>query len=265
MENMLEIGNLAVEFEKGKPVVNDVSFTLHKKEKVILLGPNGSGKTTLMRTILGLAKHKGDIKINGKSLESLRGELCVAANLDEVYYLLALNVKELIVIYMDLKGSHLKFAMDLVEDFGLKDTFSKKLWQLSSGQKKLITNVLAIASRPKTLLLDEVFDGVDPARKLKLANLLNQFNGSAFITTHELGMLKYFRHWGLYFMFEGKLFGKVNPSSKILNAGIVMGEDSNAILRVQAAGKVVSIVPEAGRPLREFVDLNMLYEELITQ
>ncbi|MDI6690471.1 MAG: ATP-binding cassette domain-containing protein [Candidatus Bathyarchaeota archaeon] len=262
---MLEVRNLAVEYKKGKPVVNAVNLTLHKKEKVMLLGPNGSGKTTLMRAILGLVKYNGDIKIDGKSLERLRCELCVATNLDEVYYLLALNVKELTSLYMDLKGCDVKYCIELMEDFGLKDTFGKKLWQLSSGQKRLITNVLALASRPKMLLMDEVFEGVDPARKLTLANLFNQFGGSMLITTHELSMLKYFHHWGLYFMFEGKLFGKVNPSSKILDAGIVRGEDPNAILKVEAAGKVVSIVPKAGRPLREFVDLNMLYEELIIQ
>jgi len=231
----------------------------------MLLGPNGSGKTTLMKAMLGLVRCRGEVRINGKSVDRLSGELGVATNMEEVYYILSLNVRELIDLYTDLRGADRGYALSLIDEFGLRGTLDKKLWHLSTGEKKLVANALAIASKPRTLLLDEIFEGVDPARKMKLATLLNEFEGSVLFTTHELGMLKYFGYWDLYFMFDGKIFGRVRPSSRILSAGIVVGEVPDAILRVEAAGKAVSIVDGAGTPFKEFTDLNILYGELVAR
>ncbi|MEM3730525.1 MAG: ATP-binding cassette domain-containing protein [Candidatus Bathyarchaeia archaeon] len=260
---MLEIDNLSVEYKKDQPVLNIIKFRLDKGEKIVILGPNGSGKTTLIRAILGLVKSKGIVKINGRTLKEIKCDLSVSANLEEIYSLLYLNVRDLISLYADLKACDEKHILDYIRSFGHMDIFDKKLWQLSTGQRKLLTNILTIASGGKMLLFDEVFDGVDPPRKLKLARILNEIEASILLTTHELGMLKHFEHWGLYFMFDGHLFGKITPLSKILDTGIVMGYESNAIITLKAANKELSLVPKAGRPLRDFMDLNVLYEELV--
>lgn len=260
---MLEVYNLVVRYEKNRDAVNVSEFVLQDKEKIIILGPNGSGKTTLIKAVLGLVNYEGDIKINGKDLRKIKCELSVSTNLEEVYSLLYLDIKDLISLYMDLKGCDEENALKLVRYFGIENTLNKKLWQLSTGQRKLVTNILAISSEGEILLLDECFDGIDPPRKAKLANLLNQYEHSILITTHELGMLKYLGQWGIYFMFEGKIFGKIMPATKVLNAGIVVGDVNNAILKVETANKKVSIVPQAGKPLKDFADLNILYEELI--
>ena len=68
---MIELYNVTGGYDKQKPTVRDITFTVDKGSFVALLGPNGSGKTTLIRLIMNvLTTQSGEVKVEGKSVKA---------------------------------------------------------------------------------------------------------------------------------------------------------------------------------------------------
>lgn len=220
---MLEIVNIIAGYGR-EHILKGIYFNVHG-DKVVLLGPNGSGKTTLVRTILGLLKVKeGSIKIFGREIENVQGESRLSTNYQAVYSLFLINVGDLIDLYMHLKRGDTGYARSLIQDFGLEGVLNKKLHQLSAGQRTLVCNILAIASRPELLVLDEPFENVDPAKVRKLISLIQDYEGELILITHQLPVLEHFPEYSLYFIFEGRMYGALRPLRKILEAYIHLRE-----------------------------------------
>ena len=77
---MIRFEHVSAYYEKGVPVIRDVTFSVAKGESVGLIGANGAGKTTLMRAMLGLTLHQGTItvdgvEVTGKTLPEIRKKL----------------------------------------------------------------------------------------------------------------------------------------------------------------------------------------------
>jgi len=62
---MIEVKNVSFEYEKDRPVLKDVSFTIRDGESVGLIGANGAGKSTLMKVLLGLVTARGEVRVDG--------------------------------------------------------------------------------------------------------------------------------------------------------------------------------------------------------
>lgn len=258
---MLDIKNLTVLFKDVK-AISDVSFRLND-EKIVLLGPNGSGKTTLIKAILGIITPlKGNIAIFGKDIKKLKGELRVSTNLEEVYWLLySINVYELIELYTYLKGDDISYALELIKEFNLEKTLRRRVYNLSTGEKKLVYNILALSPSSKLIILDEPFENIDPSKRKKLSKLISNIDAEILMSTHELDVLRYFDKWSLYFMVEGNLYGKVKPLNQILGSYLTIGEAGDAILKIKAKNKILSITKgEGDYKLDEFYNLDKIYE-----
>ncbi len=259
---MLEVVNVWAGYGR-EPILKGVS--LEVGGKVVLLGPNGSGKTTLVRTILGLIKLKdGSIKIFGRNIEDIQGEIRLSTNYQPVYSLFSINVKDLIDLYMDLKGRDTKYAKNLIQDFGLNDVLNKKLHQLSAGQRALICDILAIASEPELLILDEPFENIDPARTRKLISLIHAYKGKLLLITHQLPILEQFPDYSLYFIFEGKVFGALKPLRKILDAYIHLKDVEEPLLTIEVGDRKIHLSNKpSDYKLKEFMDITRIYEVLL--
>jgi ABC-2 type transport system ATP-binding protein len=230
-----------------------------------LLGPNGSGKTTLVRTILGLLKLKdGSIKIFGENIEDVRGEIRLSTNYQLVYSLFLINVRDLIDLYMHLKGGDAEYARNLIRDFGLDGVLDKKLHQLSAGQRTLVCNILAIASKPELLVLDEPFENVDPARVRKVISLIQDYKGKLLLITHQLPLLEYFPDYSLYFIFEGRIFGPLKPLGKIIDTYIHLKTVEKPLLTMEVGGRKIHLSEKPGDyRLKDFIDITRVYEVLV--
>lgn len=138
--------------------------------KHIVLGPNGSGKTTLFRAMAGLIPYEGCIEIDGHPLEKLRGAVgLLATNITEIYHLAPVKALDLLHLFSDITGSNTEDTLKLLEDLGVKrDLLAKrKLWELSAGTKKAFTTALALSSGSRHVILDEPFEQLDPAKKVR--------------------------------------------------------------------------------------------------
>ncbi|MFA3783934.1 ABC transporter ATP-binding protein [Melioribacteraceae bacterium 4301-Me] len=162
----------------------------------ILLGPNGSGKTTLIKLIMGLlTPDSGNIQILGidnqrpdsrEKVGYLPENFSFPDNykfIDAAYYFgLMKNISS-----KEVKDNIIKLAKAL----DLTQLFNKKISELSKGMQQSLALLHALLGENELLILDEPFNGLDPAQKNKAIEYLNGIkiknNVTILITTHILG------------------------------------------------------------------------------
>ncbi len=207
--SVLRMSSVSVRYPGSRSdAIRNVALDL-TREKAVIVGGNGSGKTTLFRVILGLAPiSAGTIHVLGQNVASVRGETRVATNLEEVYRLMTVPVSKLISIWSELKGGSEREVRAWFERFALNDVLDRPLFRLSTGQAKLVGDLLALAYSPQLVLLDEPFDNVDFRRRTLVVELLKRTEAVVMMSTHELDLLGSFPDWSLFFMFDGQLVGR---------------------------------------------------------
>ncbi len=260
---MLRAENLSVQYRwRQEPVLRGVNAEF--EGRCLLLGPNGSGKTTLFRVFSGLTPPKtGKALIDGEDVTKIFGRVgALATNLPEVYNLFFLNAYDHVVAYSDILGGDPDRAFEFMERLGLMRDYlrKRKPWELSGGQRKAFTTGLALSVRARNTLLDEPFEQLDPAKKAWLAEKLSSVEGTLVVNTHETWVLKPFRDWVTYLIFEGRAYGPVKAGD-LLESRLVKGRVEDAVITFEASGKVFSLVRgEEGSPLTELVTLDRVYE-----
>ena len=162
---MLEVKNVTKYYGDFKAVDN-LSFTVKEGEIFGLLGVNGAGKTTTFRMIMGLLDPtEGEITLDGKKIDySVTDQIGFLT--EERSLLTKLTVKEQCLFYGHLKGMKeseiLKKMDELLEKFSISSYREKKIKELSKGNQQKVQFITAILNRPKLLILDEPFSGLDP-------------------------------------------------------------------------------------------------------
>ena len=163
----IQIKNLTKIF-KNNFAVNKINLYIEKNKTVGLLGPNGCGKTTSIGMILGLIEpSEGEIIINNKNLKSFkRHDILAKMNFASPYIELPkkLTVKQNLEIYGRLYGvKNLNNRInEISEDLDIKNFFTKKTGELSSGQKNRVSLAKSLINKPEILLLDEPTASLDP-------------------------------------------------------------------------------------------------------
>ena len=146
--------------------VDDISIEIPEKEMFGFLGANGAGKTTTFRMILGLIDAtKGNITWQGKPINySVSGQIGYLPEERGLYP--KLQVREQLVYLARLRGmdkqSALKELDNWLDRFKVPDYKTKKVEELSKGNQQKIQFISSILHKPKLLILDEPFSGLDP-------------------------------------------------------------------------------------------------------
>lgn len=146
--------------------VDHLSLEIPEKEMYGFLGGNGAGKTTTFRMILGLLDvTKGNISWNGESIGYNKSDLIGYLPEERGLYP-KLKVREQIIYLGKLRGmmksevvDELKWWLDRLE---IPDYIDKKVEELSKGNQQKIQFISAVVHKPKLLILDEPFTGLDP-------------------------------------------------------------------------------------------------------
>lgn len=162
---MLKVSNVSKYYASLKAVDN-LSFEVKEGEIFGLLGLNGAGKTTTFRMIMGLIDdYTGTITLNGQKIDySITDKIGFLT--EERSLLTKMTVLEQVKFYAVLKGMTEEKAEkeldSLLELFEIKDYKYKKIKELSKGNQQKIQFITAIIHKPKLLILDEPFSGLDP-------------------------------------------------------------------------------------------------------
>lgn len=164
-DKMLQVKNVTKYYDTLK-AVDDLSFEVKEGEIFGLLGLNGAGKTTTFRMIMGLIDdYTGEITLNGKKISyDITDQIGFLT--EERSLLTKLTVLEQVKFYGILKGMN----EDLIEEeldkllkiLNIYEYKNKKIKELSKGNQQKIQLITAIIHKPKLLILDEPFSGLDP-------------------------------------------------------------------------------------------------------
>lgn len=146
--------------------VDDLSLEIPEKEMFGFLGANGAGKTTTFRMILGLLDSSGGkITWDGKPIDYSSSHL-VGYLPEERGLYPKLKVRDQIVYLARLRGMQKTEALaelrSWLERFKIQEYENKKVEELSKGNQQKIQFIAAVVHKPKLLILDEPFSGLDP-------------------------------------------------------------------------------------------------------
>lgn len=191
---MIELVNLIKSYEKGQPVLKGVSLTIPDGCVFGLVGINGAGKSTLLRLISGVLRADGgQICIDGESAyENERVKKGMFFLPDDPYYTSNLTAKALAETYRAVYDFDETSYYKYLKIFKLNP--KKPIRNFSKGMKRQVFVALAFAIKPKYLLLDEAFDGLDPLARLvlkkELISLVQEKGTTVIISSHSLRELE---------------------------------------------------------------------------
>ena len=177
-------------------MLKDTSFEIEKGTIFGLLGPSGAGKTTLLRLISGVfAVKQGEIFIDGISVSKEASRKSLFFLPDDPYYTIYTTGESLYKMYKVFYPAIDRAVFDrFMQEFALNP--KKPIRNFSKGMRRQLYISLALAVKPKYLLLDEAFDGLDPLSRLAFKKAINEFveeyGTSVLISSHSLRELEDF-------------------------------------------------------------------------
>ena len=179
--------------------VNDISFEIKEGEIFGLLGVNGAGKTTTFRMIMGLLdKNAGKITLDNKEIDYSQTDK-IGFLTEERSLLLTKTVLEQAIYYGVLKGLSEKEVEkrldEYLKEFNIEEYKNKKIKELSKGNQQKIQFILSVIHKPKLLILDEPFSGLDPINVemfKKVILRLKSENTIIIFSSHMMEHIEYF-------------------------------------------------------------------------
>ena len=191
-------GENLVKFYGRRKVVDNVTVKVSTGEIVGLLGPNGAGKTTTFYMMTGMVKpNRGEIYVGDALVTGMpmyrRARLGIGYLAQEPSVFRKLTVEQNLMCILELmpiRRSDRKERMDaLLEEFTLTHVRKNKGFQLSGGERRRVEIARALVTRPKFMLLDEPFAGIDPIAVNDIQKIVIGLKGrgiGVLITDHNV-------------------------------------------------------------------------------
>ncbi len=192
LEGNIRFKNVNFSYIEGKQILNNVTFSINKGEKVALVGQTGAGKTTIINLILGFYKiNSGNILFDGKnmddiSLESIRKNVSL---IQQNPYIFDDTIKRNIIINNNNTISD-EMIIDILKQVGLYDkiqTFENGIYEnvkdssFSKGEKQLLAFARAIAKATSIYIFDEPTSNIDIESEVQLKNVIDNLSNDSTI------------------------------------------------------------------------------------
>ena len=188
--NAIETQNLTKFYGKSRGIV-DVTLSVGEGDLFGFIGPNGAGKSTLIRTLLGLiSPTSGSAKVFGKDIVKDKTEILANVGYlpSEATFYNDMKVIDLLSFSAKLRGVDCKAERQRLCERLELDT-SRKISQLSLGNRKKVGIVCALQHKPRLYILDEPTSGLDPLMQKEFYSILKERNdegATVFLSSHIL-------------------------------------------------------------------------------
>ena len=207
---LLEAKDLQISFY-GVTAVDGVSFQINEGEFVAIIGPNGSGKTTFLNLCTGYLKpDAGEVYLDGNPIVAMAPRAIAHRGIARAFQIPQLfldqTVLDNLLIAMAAKqgiwswferlraGPRRVEAMELLSMVGLQDEADQIASALPEGKRKLLDIVLALALKPRLILLDEPTSGVSTIERFALMETLmkalRQAKVTALFVEHDMEVVQ---------------------------------------------------------------------------
>ena len=196
--SQLRVENLQKQYRKRK-VVDGVSLSVDTGEVVGLLGPNGAGKTTSFYMIVGLVPvDQGRILLDEQDVTDqamhVRAQRGIGYLAQEPSIFRRLSVENNILAILETRKeldrlSRQERCSELLEEFGISHLRKNLAMSLSGGERRRLEIARALAVRPRFILLDEPFAGVDPLAVMDIKQIIHHLKSldlGVLITDHNV-------------------------------------------------------------------------------
>lgn len=274
---MIEIKNLVKGYERGKPVLNNLSVTIADASVFGLVGINGAGKSTLLRVLAGVMKaDRGQVCVDGENVyENEKVKKGIFFLPDEPFYTSNVTAEGLSEMYRAAYDLDMSVFRAKLESFALDP--KKPIRNFSKGMKRQVFVALALAIAPKYLLLDEAFDGLDPLARLTfkkcIVELVEEKGTTVIISSHSLRELEDIcDSYGILdhgtITCSGELendLNKVHKFQAAFSCEVKAEELGFACMAFEQTGKVARFITKAGTEevLQKLAKFNPIFVEEI--
>ncbi len=208
---------------RDRAVVDGVTIRISPGEVVGLLGPNGAGKTTSFYLILGLVKpQRGRVLLDRQDITDMpmymRARYGIGYLPQEASIFRRMTVEENILAILEVRGEGGDAARqrcgEILTEFGLTQVAKAPGYSLSGGERRRAEIARALASRPRYMLLDEPFAGIDPKAVADLQRIVIHLRDSGIgvlITDHNVRETLQITDRA-YIISQGRIFRHGTPS-----------------------------------------------------
>jgi len=199
MKDFLKLKNINLTFGKEK-ILDGLNLSINKGQFIAITGVSGSGKTSLLRIICGLEKpNDGEVHLDNNIL--LNDKISIPTEkrniglvIQEKVLFPHLNVKKNIEFGISTKNNKQDISKDIMEKLNILDLAKKYPHELSGGESQRVALGRSIVMKPKVLMFDEPFTGLDKELKIKIyptiKSILLKNEITAIMVTHDLNEVK---------------------------------------------------------------------------
>ncbi len=199
MKDFLKLKNINLTFGKEK-ILDGLNLCINKGQFIAITGVSGSGKTSLLRIICGLEKpNDGEVHLDNNIL--LNDKISIPTEkrniglvIQEKVLFPHLNVKKNIEFGISTKNNKQDISKDIMEKLNILDLAKKYPHELSGGESQRVALGRSIVMKPKVLMFDEPFTGLDKELKIKIypiiKSILLKNEITAIMVTHDLNEVK---------------------------------------------------------------------------
>lgn len=195
---MIQTEHLGFSYPQGEKVLQDLSFGIRPGEAVGLVGANGAGKSTLLKLLVGLVSgYEGQVRVLGMPLEKKN----LAAIRARAGYVFQDADSQLFThtVYDDIAFAPRNYgyskeeveerAARAMEKTGTAYLRDKPVYQMSGGEKRLVSIATILSMDPELILMDEPEAALDPRNRRRLIRLLHELPQTRIIASHDLDMI----------------------------------------------------------------------------
>jgi cobalt/nickel transport system ATP-binding protein len=195
-EVILTVSGLCFSYADTPGVLRDITFSVHRGERVGLIGPNGSGKTTLFFAICGvLSPESGRVVLAGRPVApgSFRPEIGLVFQQpdDQLFSPTVRDDLAFGPINMGLPPDEVEQRVsDALDSVGLRELAHRPPHHLSGGEKRMAAIGCVLTMRPQIILYDEPDANLDSRARRRLIRFLHASSAAALIASHDLLLIR---------------------------------------------------------------------------